>query len=191
MVPTLKKYFIPHEHNNYHPHALHTKRAVFYGCVGIASKAIVVLSITMFPLSAFMAPDVLSVQAQNIIALANDVREQKNLAPYTVVPALTRSSKNKANDMATLQYFSHTNKNGRTITSWITEAGYDYEVAGENLAMGFHTAEDIIAAWTKSPTHYANLIDTEFKDFGIGIASGTYGDVPTIYVAQHFGAPRA
>lgn len=190
MRATLKTHFIPHEGNNYHPHILHTKRAVLYGCVGIVSKAIVVLFITAVPLSAFMAPDVLTVQANNIVTLTNTLRERTGLFPYKPASPLERSSENKADDMADRQYFSHRSPDGKTITSWIDEQGYDYAVAGENLAMGFHTAEDVVAAWTKSTTHYANLIDRDFQDVGVGVVSGTYDGIPTIYVAQHFGAPQ-
>jgi hypothetical protein len=76
MRQTLKTYFIPHEHNNYHPHVLHTKRAVLYGGVGIVSKALVVLSVTAVPLGAFIAPDLLRVQEQNIVRLKNDLRNE-------------------------------------------------------------------------------------------------------------------
>ena len=190
MRAAFKKHFIPHEENNYHPHFLHTKRAVLYAAVGIVSKMIVFFSIMVVPLGAFMAPDVLSVQTQNIIELTNELRKERGRAPYRVVSALTHSADNKAGDMAEFEYFGHTSPDGRAVAEWIQEQGYDYEVAGENLAMGFYTAEDVVAAWRTSSTHYANLIDSDFEDVGVGIASGQYGDAPTIYIAQHFGAAR-
>jgi hypothetical protein len=68
--------------------------------------------------------------------------------------------------------------------------GYDYSVAGENLGMGYSSARELVDAWMNSPTHYANLIDTDYSEFGVGLESGTYNGIPTVYVAQHFGQLR-
>jgi len=57
MKRALKKYFIPHEENNYHPHILHTKRAVFYGAVSLVLKMVVVLFVLALPARVFVLPD--------------------------------------------------------------------------------------------------------------------------------------
>ncbi|MBT3369059.1 MAG: hypothetical protein HN416_18090, partial [Nitrospina sp.] len=88
------------------------------------------------------------------------------------------------------EYFSHISPENKNVASFLREVGYDYKVAGENLAMGFTTAEEVVQAWKDSPTHYANIIDGEFNDFGIGIETGKYNKIPTVYVAAHFGLQK-
>lgn len=190
MRAVVKKYFIPHEGNNFHPHILHTKRAVFYGGVGIVIKIIAVFAVMAFPLGAFMSSDTLLAQAEKIKTLINDVRVKNGAIALASEKKLSVSSQGKAGNMAQNGYFSHEGLDGRSVVSWLTETGYDYDVAGENLAMGFSSAEDVVAAWKKSPTHRANLIDAEYQEFGVGVESGEYKGTPTIFVALHAASPR-
>lgn len=190
MRATFKKYFIPHEENSYHPHALHMKRAVLYGILGITMKLLVVGFVLSVPLSAYMAPDVLKGQADAIGNLINEIRTQHGGRALAIAPPLVLSSQAKATDMARNHYFSHTGPDGKSVSAWVLQSHYDYEFAGENLAMGFSSAADVVTAWKKSPAHYANVLDADFVDGGIGVRSGEYDSVPTVFVAMHFGALR-
>jgi hypothetical protein len=191
MSLTFRHYFIPHEANNYHPHILHTKRVVLYGALGLAAKFIVAFFVLALPLSAYMAPDMLKAHADKIITLVNELRVKKGERALSVPSALALSSRQKAEDMARYQYFGHSGPDGRTVVAWVADAGYDYEFAGENLAIGFSAPEDVVRAWKESPTHYANLVDVDFKDVGVGIQNGEYEGVQTEYIAMHFGGPRS
>ncbi|MFA6486188.1 MAG: CAP domain-containing protein [Candidatus Magasanikbacteria bacterium] len=189
MRKTLKKYFIPHRGNNYHPHILHTKRAVFYAGVFVAMKVLVVGFVLLLPLEAFVMPDVLVEEQRQIIAYTNEIRERQGLPTMSETVVLDRSAGAKALDMASNGYFAHEGPKQRNLAYFLGKAGYDYETAGENLAMGFADAREVVDAWVKSPTHLANLIDKDFTDLGIGIESGYYDGVPTVYIAQHLGLP--
>jgi uncharacterized protein YkwD len=188
MRKTLKKYFIPHKENNYHPHFLHSKRTVFYGLVFLLAKVLVVAFVIFLPAEVFVLPDVLAEEQRQIIALTNETRAEKGLPALAVAPRLNTSAQNKADDMAAKQYFAHA-KNNKTVATWLNEAGYDYETAGENLAVGYSTAQEIVDAWKNSPSHYANLVDTDFVDLGAGLAAGVYNGRPTVFIAEHFGSP--
>lgn len=163
---------------------------MLYGSLGIFTKVVVAAFVLTVPLSAYMAPDVLKIQADEIFDRVNALRLEKGEPLLGKVPPLEQSSQAKADDMAKEQYFSHTGSDGKSITSLMQRYAYDYEYAGENLAMGFNTPDDVVRAWEKSPTHYANLIDEDYVDAGIGMKSGEYEDIPTTYIAMHFGAPR-
>lgn len=186
---SLKQHFIPHEGNNYHPHILHTKRAVFYGATFLAMKLIVVIFAVTIPVEAFLAPDVLAQQGRQILALTNELRKEKNLPVLTEVTPLDTSSQMRADDMSAKQYFSHVGPDGHVLSYFLSKAGYAYSTAGENLAVGFSDANDVITAWEKSPTHYANLVDGDFKQIGIGLETGIFEGKPVVFVAQHFGTP--
>ncbi|MDP2587023.1 MAG: CAP domain-containing protein [Candidatus Komeilibacteria bacterium] len=190
MKKTLKKYFIPHQENNYHPYILHHKRLVLYGSLFVAIKVIVVIFVLVLPMQAFLLPDVLLAQQRLIVALTNDLRQQKGLLQLAVENKLNISAQAKAQDMAAGQYFSHARLDGKTAMDWIEEAGYAYKVAGENLAMGFPSAEEVVNAWIKSPTHYSNLIDPDYKVIGVGLEGGLYDGQETVYLAQHLAAPQ-
>ncbi len=190
MSEHLKHFFIPHEGNNYHPHILHTKRAVFYSAFFLGLKAMVFLFAMLIPSVVFVMPDVLAGEENKLLTLTNNLRIQKGLSTLSPMVPLHVSSDLKATDMADLHYFSHTSPNGYGLAHFLSVAGYNYDAAGENLAMGFSSAEEIFSSWVKSPTHYANLIDPDFKEFGVSMESGLYNDLATVYVAQHFGSPK-
>ena len=190
MKRTIKKYFIPHEDNSYHPHMLHTKRAVGYSCIAIGIKVMVFLFALVIPAPAFVSPDVLAVEEQQIIAKTNALRKSQQIPTVQEQAKLNYSAQLKTQDMADHQLFSHTASNGQGLAYFLAQAGYEYRVAGENLAMGYSNVDQLMNAWEQSPTHYSNLVDTDYEQIGIGIVGGVYNDIPTIYVTQHFGTPK-
>lgn len=188
---TLKKYFIPHKGNKYHPHALHTKHTLLYAVLFTILKVVLIIVAVLVPAEAFIAPDVLADQAVKIIARTNQVRVEQGLPELKVSSLLVRSANAKAMDMGQKEYFSHVSPDGHRLGYFLARAGYPYIEAGENLAMGFSDADGAMNGWMKSPTHYANLVDAQFHDFGVGIEGGIYQGKPTVFVAQHFGLRQA
>ena len=184
----LKKYFIPHKENNYHPHILHTKRAVLYGSLFVMLKVFIIGFVAFLPVEVFVLPDVLAEEQKQIIKLTNDVRKNNGRSALSEADKLNASAQLKADDMSAKQYFAHA-EDSKTLSSWLHEVGYSYRAAGENLAVGFSSAEDIVNAWVNSPTHYANLVDKDYQDVGVGLSGGIFNGEPTVYIAQHFGKP--
>lgn len=188
---TLKKYLIPHRGNSYRPHLLHPKHTLWYSALFLALKGLLIVIAFLIPAEAFVSPDVLAQQQTKLIALTNNLRAEKGLPTLTIDPRLTQSATARANDMETQQYFSHVSPDGHRLNYFLNNAGYPYRTAGENLAMGFSDAESAMNGWLKSQTHYANLVDPDFQQMGIGLEGGVYHDKPTVFVAQHFGTPFA
>ncbi len=190
MKKTLRKYFVPHEGNGFHPHVLHAKRALGYGAFFVALKVFAVIFAAALPLQAFVTPDALIAQREKIVALVNELRLENGLKPLAPAAGLSGSASERAADMSAAQYFSHEGPQGRNLAHFLRQAGYGYYYAGENLAMGFADAQEVVAAWIKSPTHYANLIDKNFTEEGLGLSAGEYEGVPTVFVAQHYALPK-
>jgi hypothetical protein len=69
------------------------------------------------------------------------------------------------------------------------QVGYEYIMAGENLAVNFLESEAVNTAWMNSPTHKANLLNKNYEQIGIGIAQGNYGNRESMFVVQMFGVP--
>jgi uncharacterized protein YkwD len=109
-------------------------------------------------------------------------------APLAEAPPLESAAQSHANDMATLEYFSHRGKDGREPRDRVRDAGYTARLTGENIAFGAESAEEVVAGWLASPGHCANLMDARFRHTGLGVATArTAGH---IYWVQTFGAPR-
>jgi|GEM_PF-308817 len=187
----LKNFFIPHEGNNYLPRALHPKRLAFWAAGALAVKLITVAFLISLPLSAWLTPDILVEESRKIIELTNKIRTGLALPGLTESNTLNQAAYNKAEDMLIKQYFSHTGPDNQKLSDWLSGVKYGFSVAGENLAMGFSSAEEVVNAWVASKTHYANIIDRDFAEIGVGMCAGLYEEYETTFVAQYFGAAAA
>jgi hypothetical protein len=123
-------------------------------------------------------------------ALTNEERQAEQLPTLAVNPLLTEAAEMKANNMATLGYFAHTSPEGKTPWYWIEQVGYDYQYAGENLAINFSDSQDVTNAWMASPTHRANIVKGQYTEIGTGIATGLYQGRETVFVAQIYASPN-
>lgn len=183
----LHSFFIPSQHNNYKPHALHSRRLVFYSLSAVAIKILVIIFVLSFPVHAWLTPDILSEQSAKIVAMTNNLRASLNLNPLKSNPVLQEAALAKTEDMLVKQYFAHVSPENKGLKYWLSQRGYNYRVAGENLALGFTEPEAVMQAWQASPTHYANLVDTDFEEIGVAMVGGTYQGYDTTLVAQFFG----
>lgn len=84
---------------------------------------------------------------------------------------LSSAAQAKANDMVNKNYWSHTAPSGDEPWEFIKKSGYAYFAAGENLAYGFNSADQIIAGWMNSQEHRANLLNSDYSEVGFGIAT--------------------
>lgn len=186
----LKDFFIPHAGNNYHPHALHPWRLFFYALSAVIVKLIIVGFILSLPLDAWLAPDAARAQVEKIIALTNELRQSLGVNLVRENTLLAQAAYEKVSDMLVRQYFAHMSPEKKGLAYWLKLAKYDFETAGENLALGFDDAASVVEAWRKSPTHYSNLIDRDFTEIGVAISTGNFQKVDTTLMAQYFGRRR-
>lgn len=73
-------------------------------------------------------------------------------------------------DMASQNYFSHTNLKGESPFDRMNEDGISYRVAGENLAYGQPSSVFAHEGLMNSIGHRENLLKPEFNLLGIGVA---------------------
>jgi hypothetical protein len=116
-----------------------------------------------------------------------------SLGALALNSALDSAAQAKANDMASRDYWSHNTPDGATPWTFILNAGYHYQTAGENLAYGFDSSDATVTAWMNSPEHRDNILNTTYKDVGFGIAnSNNYqGTGPETIVVAMYGSPQA
>ncbi|MFA5827931.1 MAG: CAP domain-containing protein [Candidatus Shapirobacteria bacterium] len=129
------------------------------------------------------------ITAQKVIDQTNLMRTKSGLPSLRYNPLLAQSAIAKANDMFQNNYWAHNSPSGKNPWSFFKESGYQYSVAGENLAKDFYDTDSMLKAWMKSPTHRANIIHAKYKEIGVGVVNGVLGGVKTTLVVQHFGAP--
>ncbi len=133
------------------------------------------------------APDVSDVLQDDqaaVVALTNEFRAEQGCAPLTPVPELMRAAQLHSEDMVTNRYFSHTGLDGSTPGARMRAQGYIFRMAGENIAVGYETAEDVIQGWKDSPGHRDNMRNCAFTEIGVGVAFLADG---TPYWTQNFG----
>jgi uncharacterized protein YkwD len=119
----------------------------------------------------------------------NQFRAQNGRAALCYNSKIDAAAQWLANDMATKNYFSHTDSLGRNGGQRLTYFGYAWSWWGENIAAGYTTWHAAIVAWENSPEHRANLLSTNFREMGLGQAynpNSTY----KYYWTNDFGAPR-
>ncbi len=137
------------------------------------------------------APQILgtaSFSADQIISLTNNKRTQNGLGTLTYNAQLAQAASAKAADMFANDYWAHNSPSGKTPWIFISGAGYRYVFAGENLARDFDDAGAVVDAWMNSPSHRSNLLDKNFKEIGVAVASGKLTGREGILVVQMFGA---
>lgn len=90
-------------------------------------------------------------------------------------------------DMATLNYFSHTSADGRTLGTRVTASGYAWSSVGENIAAGYSSVQSVVDGWMASDGHCANLMGASFVHVGMACArqtGSTYGSYWTMDLAR-------
>jgi uncharacterized protein YkwD len=183
----LKHFLIPHKGNAYRPHALRHKALSFYS-LGL------ILTQLLFGATMYSGPTIMSADAKamasNIIAYSNDERKDNGLSEVYENEALTKAAYGKLSDMFEKGYWDHTGPNGETAWNFISDSGYRYLLAGENLARGFNRSEDVVTAWMESPTHRANILNGRFREIGIAVGSGKLKGNTTTVIVQLFGEPK-
>lgn len=122
----------------------------------------------------------------------NEVRAEHNLASLELNDSLSLSAVNKALAMLDADCWDHFCPEGVSPWEFISEVGYTYVFAGENLAEGFINTDSVMNAWLNSETHRENILRTEFTEVGFGIVNGSFqGREGNTIVVVHFGTPRS
>ncbi|MCX6727176.1 MAG: CAP domain-containing protein, partial [Candidatus Shapirobacteria bacterium] len=179
-------YILPHEKNNHR--ALLLQPAFLLGFVFLY-----LLNQSFLKLITIVKPGVLGysseITAQKVYDLTNDERQKAGLPILHYNPVLSESATAKGQDMFASNYWAHNSPSGKTPWDFFRSAGYQYSVAGENLAKDFYDTNSVMKAWMNSPTHKANIINSKYQEIGIGVVNGTLNGVKTTLVVQHFGTP--
>ena len=110
-----------------------------------------------------------------VIRLVNAIRVENGLTPLRAHWELSRVARYKSQDMKDNRYFSHTSPTYGSPFQMIKSFGLSYRSAGENIARGQRTPQEVVNAWMNSAGHRANILNASFTHIGVGyVADGHY-----------------
>nr|WP_315970090.1 CAP domain-containing protein [Bacillus tuaregi] len=119
------------------------------------------------------APANVSQAVQQVIDLTNEQRRKNGLPALQADTQLSSVAQKKSTDMQQKGYFSHTSPTYGSPFDMMRDHGVSYKTAGENIAQGQRTPQEVVNAWMNSEGHRKNILSREFTHIGVGYeASG-------------------
>ncbi|CAI7724925.1 MULTISPECIES: CAP domain-containing protein [Bacillus] len=112
---------------------------------------------------------------QEVVELTNKERAKQGLKALSVDSKLSKSARAKSQDMKDKNYFSHTSPTYGSPFDQMKQFGITYKTAGENIAQGQRSPQEVVTAWMNSEGHRANILNKNYTHIGVGyVKSGNY-----------------
>jgi uncharacterized protein YkwD len=118
---------------------------------------------------------------RQVFELINRKRAENGLQPLVWSERAAQVARLHSRNMASLNFFSHTGADGKRVDDRADSVGLsDWRAIGENIAFnrGFgNPIERVVESWMQSRGHRENLLDSRWRESGVGISvtdSGTY-----------------
>lgn len=118
---------------------------------------------------------------KEVVDLVNAERAKEGLSPLTIDTKVQAAAQVRAKECE--QLFSHTRPNGTSFSTALKEQNVSYRSAGENIAWGQKTPQEVVTAWMNSSGHRANIMNKNFTTIGVGYYENARG---TDYWCQLF-----
>ncbi|WP_328632273.1 CAP domain-containing protein [Streptomyces sp. NBC_00356] len=109
-----------------------------------------------------------------VLSLVNQERSKVGCSPVTADSGLASLATAFSDDMASRDFFDHTDPDGATPWDRAKAAGIT-DLGGENIARGQANAQSVMDSWMNSPGHKANILNCDFKTLGVGVHFGSGG----------------
>ena len=112
---------------------------------------------------------------KRVVELVNVERAKYGLSALKLNTELSAVARLKSQDMRDKNYFSHTSPTYGSPFDMMKQFGINYRTAGENIARGQRTPEEVVNGWMNSEGHRANILNSSFTEIGVGyVADGNY-----------------
>lgn len=148
------------------------ERGLRGGLILLLSLAVLLAGAVLGGKSALASP--YDPEELQFLQLINQYRQNNGLQPLLISDTLTVPSERHNEDMAKYDFFAHDTVGSSYYPAgskpWdrMAAEGYDYNTyRGENLAVGYETAEEAFEAWRLSPSHNQAMLDGNYKVVGI------------------------
>lgn len=181
-----KKLLVPHKTNDYRPFLIRPQGIIAFLVIALLAQ-IVYGFVTTGHLQ--ILGRVSNITTEELLYGTNDERREGGIQQLALNEELSEAAFLKAQDMFANDYWAHTSPDGVTPWKWLGDAGYNYSVAGENLAKNYPNAEATVSAWMASESHRMNIMNDKYTDVGFAVVDGTLGGRQTTLVVAYYGAP--
>lgn len=145
------------------------------------------------------APCDLPLPPAQVLKQLNELRAQARrcgerwmpaVGPLTWQPILENAARRYAAELSQRNKLSHTGMNGSTMAQRLDEVRYPMRSAGENLASGPESLDELMRLWLGSPGHCENLMAAEFTEAGLACDIQDHHRALPYWVLE-LGRPRA
>ena len=110
----------------------------------------------------------ISQAAQQVINLTNTERRKNGLPDLKADTQICSVAQKKSEDMQQKHYFSHTSPTYGSPFDMMRDFGVTYQSAGENIAQGQQSPQEVVQAWMNSEGHRKNILSNNFTHIGVG-----------------------
>jgi uncharacterized protein YkwD len=120
---------------------------------------------------------VITADEMEFVEIINQYRQSQRpaLVPLKVSKSLQRAARWLSEDMDRLNYCDHVDSLGRDTKPRMQHFGYDFRGGwGENVGLGFPTAQRMFDGWRKSPGHNRNMLKPNIRVMGIANVRGAW-----------------
>jgi uncharacterized YkwD family protein len=124
-----------------------------------------------------------SAYQQEVLNIVNKERTSRGLSALKLNMEVSKVATIKSQDMIDKGYFAHNSPTYGSPFDMMKKFGITYKSAGENIAMGQKTPQEVMTAWMNSEGHRKNILNSSFTEIGIGIAKDKNG---RLYWTQMF-----
>jgi uncharacterized protein YkwD len=114
---------------------------------------------------------------EEVLERLNEARQrgaacQRTGAPTRAEPLrwnenLAAAAAAQSREMAELDHMSHRDSHDRGLPERLTQMGYRFSAAAENVAVGYSSLDAVIEAWLRSESHCDNLMNAKVRELGL------------------------
>lgn len=128
----------------------------------------------------------LSSMSKQMLDLINKARTEGCTCDNQVMPPVPKLTYNfllekaaivHSEDMAKNKFMGHTGSDGSDPGTRIALAGYKIRAAGENVAAGHTSVQEVMNGWLKSPGHCKNIMNSNYKEVGVAMVNNYWTQV--------------
>jgi len=116
-----------------------------------------------------------------VVNLINAERANEGLGALTLDGTVQAAATVRVNEC--VSSFSHTRPSGAAFYTALDEQGASYSTAGENIAYGQTSPQEVVTAWMNSQGHRDNIMNGAYTRIGVGYCTDGSG---TAYWCQVF-----
>ena len=81
-------------------------------------------------------------------------------------PTLARAALAHSTDMATNDFVSHKDGEGKDVSDRVEVVQYEWSIVAENISAGRENSAEVVSAWLDSPVHCENIMNPTVTEIG-------------------------